>query len=119
MKNIIGTAKVAAKKGGLYAGVLLLSDAIALGIDSVLLGKNLFHYFTLFTLVEAAILFLVGGAMEFGGSLSFRRVMDYVSKTESAWSIEGHQKAQSRALPLIVAGIILLVLSFALAYPLN
>ena len=111
--------KLVIKRGGLYTGVVLLSDAIALGMESVLLGKNMFHYFTLFTLLEAAMLFLVGGGLDIGGSLSFRRVMDHVSKKESTWSVEGHRRTQSRALPLILSGIILLVLSFALAYPLN
>lgn len=107
------------RTGALYSGIILFSDAIGLGFDSIVLGRNLFHYFTLFTLAQAALLFLMGGAIDVGGSLSFSKVKAHVSKTESAWSVEGHQKAQSRAAPLIMAGIILFVFSFALAYPLN
>lgn len=107
------------KRGGLFTAVVLLSDAIALGIDSVVLGKNMFHYFTLFTLLEAAMLFLAGGGLDIGSSLSFRSVTDHVSKKESTWSVEGHRRTQYRTLALILSGIILLVLSFALAYPLD
>ena len=119
MNDALGTVRFALKRGGLYAGVALFCDAIALSIDTVLLNKNMFHYFTLFTLTEAALLFLAGGALDIGGSLSFRRVMDHVAKKESSWTLDGHRKAQSRALPLIMTGVILLLLSFALAYPLN
>lgn len=107
------------RHGSLYAGILLGCNAAALAIDSIVIGRNMFHYFTLFTLAEAALLFLVGGGLDIGGSLSFSRVMDYVSKREGSWTTGGHERAQSRAATFIVAGIILFLLSFALAYPLN
>jgi hypothetical protein len=107
------------RHGSLYASFLLGCNAAALAIDSIVIGRNMFHYFTLFTLAEAALLFLVGGGLDIGGSLSFSRVMDYVSKREGSWTTEGHERAQSRAAAFISAGIILFLLSFALAYPLN
>jgi hypothetical protein len=119
MKGMMRSAVISVKKGGLYAGIMLLSDTIGSAVGSIILWRNMFHYFTLFTLVEAAVFFLIGGAVDIGGSLSFRRIMDHVSKKEGAWSTEAHRQAQSRAFPFVVTGIILLVLSFILAYPLN
>lgn len=107
------------RKAALYSGLILISDAVGLGMDSLILGRNMFHYFTLLTLVEAALLFLIGGALDVGGSLSFTKVMNYVGKTNTIWSADGHRRAQSKAAPIIVAGIFFLALSFALAYPLN
>jgi len=107
------------KKGLLYSGIILFSDAVGLGLDSLILGRNMFHYYTLFTLAQAALLFLVGGAMDVTGSLSFSRFRDRAKTSEKHWSVDAHRKAQSRAAPFIVTGVILLVLSFALAYPLS
>jgi hypothetical protein len=107
------------KHGSFYACFLVGCDAAALGTDSVIFSRNLFHYFTLFTLAEAALLFLMGGGWDISGSLSFSRIMDHVAKREHAWSVERHRRAQSTATAFIVAGVILLLLSFALAYPLN
>lgn len=103
----------------MYSGLILISDALALALDSLILGRNMFHYFTLVTLGEAALLFIVGGALDVGGSLSFTKVMGHMSKTNTTWNAEGHRKTQSKVVPIILAGILLLVLSFALAYPLN
>lgn len=107
------------KKGLLYAIMVLVLDAAALGIDSLILVRNMFHYLTLLTLGEAALLFLVGGGLDIGSSLAFNRLMDYMSKKNTAWSMDEHRKAQWKAAPIIVAGILLLGISYALAYPLN
>ena len=118
-RHALASAANIAKGGALYSGMILFSDAVGLGVDSILLGRNMFHYFTLFTLAQAALLFLAAGALDVTASLSFSKVRGRVTKTEKAWSVEGQRKAQSRAAPFIVTGIILFVLSFALAYPLN
>ncbi len=106
-------------RGALYAFLVLLLDAVALGLDSLILGRNAFHFFTLITLGESALFFLIGGAVDVGGSISFHKVMNHVSKRETYWSTENHRNAQSRAGTVIFAGVILFALSFALAYPLN
>lgn len=108
-----------AQKAAIYALILLLLNATGLGLYSLMLGRSMMHFFTLITLLESAGFFLVGGAMDVGGSLSFRKLTNNMSKTQSEWSMEDHRQAQSSAAPLIVAGVILLVASFALAYPLN
>ncbi len=117
--NLLSRVAVIARKGGVYSGLILLLDGAALGIDSLILSRNMFHFFTLMMLMESSLLFLIGGAMDVGGSVSFQKLMNHVSKTESDWSTKGHRNAQSRAAPIVLAGVILLVLSFALAYPLN
>ncbi len=108
-----------ARKGAIYSALFLLGDMGALGIDSVILGRNMFHFFTLMTLMESALLFLMGGALDVGGSLSFHKMMGHVSKSEKKWNADSHKIAQSRAVPIVLAGVVLFVLSFALAYPLN
>ena len=102
----------------LYSGVILFADFIAFGIDSLLFGRNLFHYFTLFTLAEAGLLFLAGGAVDVSGSVSYHNIL-HASKPGPAWSTDHHRKTASRAIPLVLAALFLLVASFLLAYPLN
>ncbi len=117
--KLLSRVAMIGRKGAVYSGLVLLMDGAALGIDSLILSRNMFHFFTLMMLMESALLFLIGGAVDVGGSVSFRKLMNHVSKTERDWSTEGHRNAQSRAAPTVLAGVILLVLSFALAYPLN
>ncbi len=117
--NLLQRFAVIARKGGVYACLIVLLDAVALGLDSLILARNMFHFFTLMTLMESALLFLIGGAIDVGGSLSFHKLMSHVSKAQSDWSPQGHRNAQSRTAPIVLAGVILFVLSFALAYPLN
>ncbi len=107
------------RKAFVYTALIVFADTLGLGADSTLLGKSLFHYFTMLTLAQAAILFVLGGAFDVTGSLSFANIVDHLTKTHSPWSTETHRKAQSKAVPFVVAGIFLLALSFALAYPLN
>ncbi len=115
----LNAALNAVRQGTVYAGIILFSDAAGLAADSLLLGRNMFHYFTLLTLAEAALLFLLAGVLDIGGSLSFSKLRDHMAKTEKGWSMQEHRRAQSRAAPLIVTGVILFVLSFVLAYPLD
>jgi len=84
-----------------------------------LFWKNLLHYYTLLTLLQAALLFLIGGAQDLSGSLAFTRILGRISQTEKAWTLDGHRQAQEKAAPYVVTGIVLLCLSFVLAYPLG
>lgn len=107
------------KRGAVYAALIILADFIALGLDSLLLSRNMFRYLTLFTLGQAGLLFFAGGAMDIAGSVSFSRAIDRLTKSEHEWNIENHRKTQSRAAPFIMTGLFLSVVSFLLAYPLN
>ena len=103
----------------IYTALILFADTLGLMADTIFLGRNMFQYLTLFTLAEAAFMFLLGGAFDVAASLSFTRIMDRLAKHNTTWSIDKHRKAQSKAAPIIVSGVFLLVLSFALAYPLK
>lgn len=102
-----------------YTLFVLSANAIALTIDSLLLGHNMLHYFTLFTLGEAGILFLMGGALDVSGSVSYHVLKEHGSKAGPSWNAEHHRRSQTRAAPLVATGLLLLATSFLLAYPLN
>jgi hypothetical protein len=93
MKLFSGITTIA-RKGAAYSALFLFGDMVALGIDSLILGRNMFHFFTLTTLMEAALLFIMGGALDVGGSLSFHKMMNHVSKTEGEWNAAEHKNAQ-------------------------
>lgn len=107
------------KKSGLYTCLLLFADTIAIGIQSIVLSRNMSHYFTLLTMFEAALLFLIGGAIDVTGSITYRRIADRLNKTEENRKFNNYDQKQIRAIPYIATGIILLALSFVLAYPIN
>jgi hypothetical protein len=97
----------------------MFADALGITAISILLWRNLVHYYTLLTLLEAASLFLIAGAKDLAGSLAFTRVANGTSQAKRTWTFDGHRRAQERAAPYVIAGILLLVLSFILAYPLG
>lgn len=102
-----------------YVLLLLFADIIGIALPSILLSRNLFHYFTPVLLGEAGLLFLMGGVADFSGSLAYRRIVDRARGTEKSWSFTRYKQKQVSIAAFVVAAIILLVLSFALAYPLN
>lgn len=99
--------------------MILFGDAVGLAIPSIILYRNMFHYYTALTLVESAVLFVVGGLMDISGSISFKSTISHISKTGKAWDVKEHKQAQQKASPYIVTGILLFAISFILAYPLN
>ena len=107
------------RKSALLAFVIMFADAVGVAVGSIVLKLNLFHYYTLIMLVQAGLLFLVGAVLDVGGSLGFARIADRVSGTKKNWTFNEHEQAQQRAAPYIVTGILLLVVSVILAYPLN
>jgi hypothetical protein len=102
-----------------HVGLLLFADIVGFGLASMALGRNIFHYFTLILLVEAGLLFLIGGAMDFTGSLAYRRLADHASGAEKPWSFGHYTQKQESTLAYVLAGVILMGVSLALAYPLN
>ena len=103
----------------MLAAVIMFADAVGVAAGSTVLRLNLIHYYTLILLVQAGLLFVVGGALDVGGSLGFARIVDRVNRTKKSWTINKHEQAQQRAAPYILTGILLLVFSVILAYPLN
>jgi hypothetical protein len=124
MQNSVGLAKSEVvlrviRKSVKYVVLLSLVDVVGLEIPSLFLGRHLLHYFTLVLLVEAGLLFLIGGTLDFTGSLAFRRLADHASGARKAWNFGHYKKKQEGIAVLVLAGLILLALSFLLAYPLN
>ena len=107
------------KRSARIVCLILIADAIGVAAASIPLGQNLFRDFTGLTLIEVAILFLIGGANDFYGSIVFRKVADHVNQSKKVWNIDEHKRVQEKAAEYVVIAIILLILSFILAYPLN
>jgi hypothetical protein len=107
------------RRSATYVVLLLFADTIGIGLLSIALDRNLFHYFTLLLLIEAGSLFLTGGAVDFTGSLAYRRIADRASRAEKSWSFEHYTQKQQSTAVYVLAGAVLLALSFLFAYPLN
>ncbi|MGA2627875.1 MAG: hypothetical protein ABSF63_12570 [Candidatus Bathyarchaeia archaeon] len=107
------------KRSALLTCAITFADAAGTAAASILFLQNFFHYYTLLTLLQAALLFLIGGAKDLSESLAFTRIFNGINQPKKAWTIDGHRQAQEKAAPYVVTGIILLFLSFILAYPLG
>jgi hypothetical protein len=107
------------RRSAKYVILLLATDTVGLGLPSLFVGRLLLHYFTLLLLVEAGFLFLIGGTIDFTGSLAYRRLADHASGAEKSWSFGHYKQKQESTAVYVLAGVILLALSFLLAYPLN
>jgi hypothetical protein len=113
------TALVIMRKSALLACAIAFADAVGIAAASILLWQNLFHYYTLLTLLQAALLFLYGGARDLSASLAFTRISNRINQTKKPWTFDAHRQAQEKAAPYVLTGIILLGLSFILANPLK
>ena len=107
------------KKSALLDCKITFADAVGVTIASLLLRQSFSRYFTLLILLQAGSLFLVAGAKDLRGSLAFTKVTNYISHRKNVWTFEDHRETQEKAEIYVVSGILLLVLSFILAYPLN
>lgn len=107
------------KKSAFLTCAIMFADAVGITAASILFWQNLVHYFTLLTLIEAASLFLIAGAKDLTGSLAFTRITSGTNGAKRTWTFDGHREAQEKAAQYVLAGILLLVLSFILAYPLG
>ena len=107
------------KKSALLDCKIMFADAVGIAIASLLLRQNFSRYFTLLMLLQAGSLFLVAGAKDLRGSLAFTKVTNYISHRKNVWTFEDHRETQEKAAIYLASGILLLLLSFVLAYPLN
>jgi len=107
------------RRSALIVCMITFADVIGLGFISIFFWRNVFHYYTLLTLLESALLFLIGGAQDLSGSLAFTRIFNRISRTDKEWTFNEGRRAQEKAAPLILAGVMLFCLSFILAYPLG
>jgi hypothetical protein len=93
--------------------MILLADAAVIAATSIVLGRNMLHYFTFLTLFEGGMLFLAGGTIEWG-HMWFTKI-----KKEKDRSFDQHDKLKVRAATLITIGITLFLISYLLSYPFN
>ena len=101
------------KKTALLVGVIILGDITGTLMVSIGFHRDMFYYFTLLTLVEAALVFLVAGAIDIVSSVSFRRVTGVSRKLERS---VGMQKDAQQIATYVATGVVLLAVSFVLAY---
>jgi hypothetical protein len=94
--------KGALAQGLLYAMIILVVDGLALGVAMLILGRNLWSYYTLLPLLEATP-FLYAGYF----------------KPRSIIPVEALKPQVTAEWSLITTGLILLAASFAFAYPLR
>jgi hypothetical protein len=112
--NLRKTVQSILKKTALLVGVITGGDTAGTVILSIGFRQDLFHYYTLLTLIEAALVFLVAGAIDIAGSVSFRRITRPRRKIERSF-VDVQKDAQQIA-TYVATGVVLLVVSFALAY---
>ena len=73
-------------------------------------------YFPKMLLLEAGIVFLVGGGIAFSSSIFAGKVREHVLHSEEKWSIEKLIKGEKRADLYILAGIFFFVESIAVSF---
>ncbi len=78
----------------------------------VLMGTG---YFSKMLLLEAGVVFLVGGAIAMSSSIFAGKVREHVLHSEEKWSVEKLRKGEKRADLFILAGILFFVESFLVA----
>jgi hypothetical protein len=92
----------------------LLNAALSLAL--LLLSQPFLRTFTYLLMLEAALLFLVGGSMDLTSSRFIHSVRHYLSHSDEEWSEKGHRRAQRQGLAYVGAGS--LVLAEALLFSL-
>jgi|GEM_PF-2761413 len=99
--------------------VVLALDLVILLVYSLLQGVALLALLTggsleLLLLLEAGILFFAGGAYVITSGVFFGKIREQVFHSED-WSPDEYRHSEVRALPWVVAGVLVLVESLVLA----
>ncbi len=85
---------------GLLSGILVLS------------GWNIneflsYRFFSIVTLLETGVAFLIAGAFAFSGSVLPSKAKEYARKSEGRWSMETLKKSEKKANGYIVLAAVL------------
>lgn len=100
-------------------GVIWAVNALFLGI-LVLLGFSwsslLSKYFSIITLLETGVAFLVGGALAFSGSILPSKAKEYVRKSDEKWSVDKLKESEKRANKYLVLAVVLFVESILISF---
>jgi lysylphosphatidylglycerol synthetase-like protein (DUF2156 family) len=81
---------------------------VSLSLTIMRYDPSLFNSFSVLALIEAAILMVVAGGMDFSSSIFIQKARHLVLGSEKEWSIGEHKSTQIRALRYLMAGLILL-----------
>lgn len=106
---------------------LLKANLVVWAIDAllfsilVLLGSSLAnlvssHYFSIITLLETGVAFLVAGALAFSGSISTNKAKEYVRKSDEKWSVDKLKESEKKANRYIVLAVILFAESIMISF---
>ncbi len=66
-------------------------------------------YFSVISLFEAGLSFLIGGALAFSGSALPHKAKEHVLKSNEPWSIENLRSSEKRANKYLILGAVLFV----------
>jgi len=72
-------------------------------------------YFPAMLLVEAAVVFIIGGLIPLSSTIFFSRVRKHFLHSDEEWSADKHKESEERANYLILTGIFLFVESLAVS----
>jgi hypothetical protein len=105
---------------GLKANIIVLAvDLPILIVIRLFQGSDLpatFRgYFPAMLLVEAAVIFIIGGLIPLSSTIFFSRVRKHFLHSNEEWSVDKHKESEERANYLILTGIFLSLESLAVS----
>ncbi len=93
-------------------GLLFAAVVFSGSSPAGLLASN---FFTIITLVETGVAFLIAGAVAFSGSVLPSKAREQILKSGEQWSMEKLRKGEKRANKFIVLGVILFLESLLIS----
>ncbi len=113
--------KMSLNKEDLFSSIkwnvyIVITNIVILFIIALISGENVIGYFSILLLIEAAIVFLLGSALETSSSLFFGKIREYVFHSEEKWSLEKYDNERKRASPYIILGFFLLLETFIFSF---
>ena len=93
---------------------LLLAILVLLGFSWGALFFS--QFFSKITLLETGVVFLVGGALAFSGSISLSKTKEYFLKSEEKWSTDKLRESEKRANKYLAFAVILFAESILISF---
>ena len=91
--------------------VIVIINLVLSFVISVVTNTNLFliiqNFFLTVLLIEAGVLFLIGGFTIYSGTIFVSKVRQYLFKSEKEWSPDVAQLAKKRAVSFFITAILL------------
>ncbi len=100
--------------------IVWIVDLVLFGV-LVLLGLDAFGivaagYFSKVLLLEAGVIFVVGGAVAFSSGIFSSKVRDHISHSEERWSVEKLSKSEKKANLFIITGVFLFLQALIVSF---